>query len=217
MIEPGFGRRYAPDDRDHSYRMATALPEEAPSRTYRYYRAGPVLDQGPYPHCVGYAWRQWLSTAHMMTRTGVDARSIYQAAQKVDEWPGEDYDGTSVRAGAKVLHGLGHIERYLWAWDVNTVAEWLLGNHGTVILGTRWFAGMSQPDKNGVGHITGSLQGGHAYLVVGANMKSGLFRVLNSWGRDWSQNGRMWLEGETLEQLIQWDGEACTAIEQKAG
>jgi hypothetical protein len=63
------------------------------------------LDQGKEGACVGFAWSHEL--AAYPVRVEVDdefARSkIYAEAQKIDEWPGEAYHGTSVLAGAKVV------------------------------------------------------------------------------------------------------------------
>lgn len=88
-------------------------------------------DQGAEGACVGFAWSRAMS---LLNRRRYDARWLYRQAQLVDEWPGEDYDGTSVRAGGNVLLS-GHrrtwggqtrdldpeagIQTYRWAadWD----------------------------------------------------------------------------------------------------
>ena len=70
--------------------------------------------------------------------------------------------------------------------------------------------------KTGVIVDTGPNRGGHAYLLAGYNRRQGLFRILNSWSERWGQNGRAWIEGETLERLLNRAGEAVTAIEKAA-
>lgn len=208
----GLGRLPAADERDGNFRMAVA-PQALPA--YRYYSMGPILDQGPYPHCVGFAWRQWLSSALLKTRTGPAAQTIYGEAQKIDEWPGEDYAGTSVRAGAKYLQSLGHISNYLWAWDVNTVKAWILSGQGTVVLGTLWYEDMFEPDAQGFIYPTGPEAGGHAYLLAGFSQDRDAFRIVNSWGRAWGESGRAWISSADVATLIDRDGEAATAVEQK--
>ena len=37
------------------------------------------------------------------------ARGIYKQAQTLDEWPGDDYEGTSVLAGAKAVQAEGYM------------------------------------------------------------------------------------------------------------
>lgn len=216
MIETrGLGRRPAPDERDRGYPMRAALPREMPPNT-RYWRGGQILNQGPYPHCVGYAWRQWMNSAPIMTRqqSGPDAVRIYGEAQKVDEWPGEGYDGTSVRAGVKVLQSLGHVEQYLWAWDMPTIRDFVL-LRGPVVLGTVWTSQMFTPDRAGFLWAFGDEVGGHAYMAIGYSSERKAFRCVNSWGRGWGQSGRFWLhEGEMAKLMERW-GEACAAVERK--
>lgn len=208
----GLGRLPAADERDANFRMVAPPRSQV---TYKYYATGPILDQGPYPYCVGYAWRQWLSSALLKTKTGPAAQTIYAEAQKIDEWPGENYAGTSVRAGAKVMQNLGHISSYLWAWDVPTIKGWILSGAGTVVVGTLWFEGMFTPDPKGFVNLTGPEAGGHAYLLAGYSTERDAFRIVNSWGRAWGESGRAWLSGPDLATLLGRDGEAATAVEQK--
>lgn len=207
----GLGRLPAADERDAHFRMAIppqALPE------YKYYSTGPILNQGPYPHCVGYAWRQWLSSSLLKTKTGPMAATIYAEAQEVDEWPGTDYAGTSVRAGAKVLQARGHIASYLWAWDVSTLRAWILSGSGTVVVGSIWYDGMFKPDERGFLNLTGPQVGGHAYLLAGYSTDRDAFRIVNSWGRVWGEWGRAWISSTDMTTLLNQDGEAATAVEQ---
>lgn len=208
----GLGRIEAVDERDRKFLMSSQpIPE--PDRTWRYWTPGPVMDQGSRPHCVGYSAAQFCYTSPIRTR-GVDPTTIYRRAQLLDEWEGTSYDGTSVRAGLKVLQEQGRIERYLWAYSAATVARWLLTT-GSVMLGTLWSSGMTNPDKHGIAHPTGSLQGGHAFLCIGVNLHTGLFRCVNSWSERWGQRGRFWLLGEDLELLLDQHGEAAAAIERQ--
>jgi hypothetical protein len=214
MLEKGLGRWHAPDDRDHDYRMASVLPEAIEAPSHKYWHAGEVLDQGQFPHCVGFSWRKFLDASPLNTNGGPTAQDIYHAAQKIDEWPGESYDGTSVRAGVKVLQSLGHIESYVWAWDAATVAEWVL-TRGCVIVGTNWYRGFYRPE-GGFLQPTGPIDGGHAYTLIGYSRPRGAFRVLNSWSARWGDQGRAWITGEVLDRLIDEHGEAVAAVERKA-
>ena len=46
--------------------------------------------------------------ASQLNRKLYDGFWLYHEAQKIDEWEGEDYDGTSVRAGLDILRKRGH-------------------------------------------------------------------------------------------------------------
>lgn len=221
IIDPttgrGLGRLPAIDPRDRAYSMRSLLATP-PVKTYRHYRIGPILDQGATSSCVGHAWAQWAYSAPVMTRPGAsdaDPYYVYREAQYVDEWPGAepDYFGTSVRAGAKVLEAAGYIASYVWSWDAAAVRDWLLSDKGTVVLGTAWYGGMSQPDPIGTMTPTGDVLGGHAYLCAGYAPGRG-FRIVNSWGSTYGKNGRAWLPFHALDYLLgAMAGEACAAVQ----
>jgi hypothetical protein len=132
--------------------------------------------------------------------------------QEVDEWEGSDYDGTSVRAGAKVMQARGYIGEYRWAHDLETTLE-ALTRVGPVVMGTNWYRSMFTPNSQGVVKAEGPIDGGHAWLLDGANRKQGMARGKNSWNRTWGKKGRFWIPFEVLEKLIIEDGEACLALE----
>lgn len=208
---PEFGRLQSVDNRDRLH----LIQFQATPRTQMFWITGPVLDQGSYPHCVGYAWKQFLQTTPRRTLLGPDGTTIYNEAQLVDEWPGQDYAGTSVRAGAKVLSGRGHLTEYIWGFDTNTLANYIL-TRGPIVLGTMWYSGMMQPNANGWIFPQGQVVGGHAYLACGYSSVRDAFRCINSWGFNWGQRGKFWLHRDELAYLLQQGGEGCSAIEKKA-
>lgn len=197
-----------------------------PQRTFRNWLVpGGISDQGGTSQCVAYACEAFLRAlptvnAHR-SDLAIDRPNLYREAQKVDEWPGEDYDGTSVRAGFKVLHRLGFIKGYSWAWDAEAVARHVL-EIGPVVVGTVWTYEMFTPDRYGYIWKNGAEAGGHAYLLTGFNGirrnpdgTSGAFRMQNSWGAGWGQKGRAWIASHVMQSLIADWGEACTATENR--
>lgn len=229
IIEYGMGRIHAPDPNDHKYLMRMAMAAELPDLSAlpstRYYRAGPVLTQGNTGTCVGHAWRQWLSSAPLMTKGGPSAFDLYRYCLSLDEWQENDWEinarddqlqfGTSVRAGAKAITQLGRMQTYVWAFSVDDMKAWLLGGHGTVVIGSLWKSQMFTPDTSGFVHVHGDVVGGHAYLCLGYSSYYRAFRFVNSWGEWWGQKGRFWMSEDDMALLLQEGGEACTAIEQK--
>lgn len=213
LLNKGLGRLHAPDMRDKQFLMRALLPRQIQVRT-KYWRCGAVLDQRDTPHCVEYSWTQFVLSAPVMSKRSTlpPVGEIYKLAQRIDEWPGENYDGTSVRAGAKVLHSLGRITGYVWGYNALDVRDHLL-TRGTVVVGTDWYDKMFTPDARGFIAPDGEVAGGHAYLVVGYSTKRNAFRILNSWGRSWGQNGRAWISFDDMDYLIKDYGEACSALE----
>lgn len=208
----GLGRLpSAPDDRDRLYPMRSLFGAVPPVLT-RHHRTGPVLDQGNTPQCVGYAFRQLLNTAPVMQQGGPSATDIYREAQRIDEWPGEGYEGTSVRAGAKVLHALGYLSAYHWATRPEDVRDYVLAS-GPVVVGTDWYTGMFTTDRDGYMSVAGQIVGGHAYVICGYSTGRSAFRMINSWGKAFGQAGRAWIRFEDLGRLLASNGEACAAAE----
>lgn len=218
----GMGRRPAEDPRDAAYPLSAALPRRAPGVRYRYWwDRGWWGDQGWRPWCVAYAWLHWLedgpsTVAPRAPGVGpaADPSRVYYDAQRIDEWPGEAYDGTSVRAGAKVLQGLGFIREYRWGWTLEDLLGAVL-QLGPVVVGTWWYAGMFNPDAEGRIRISGPAVGGHAYLINGVSVARGLFRLKNSWGRRWGNQGRAWISFADMERLIHEQGEVCIALQER--
>lgn len=95
-------------------------------------------DQGYEGACVGFGVSRMMT---LLNRHRYDARWLYREAQKYDEWPGESYEGTSVRAGLDVVRDQGHrrvhgdhsqptsrddgIREFRWATDVTDVLQTL--------------------------------------------------------------------------------------------
>jgi len=219
MTEHGLGRREAIDPRDRAHRMRWLLGPLPERRTKYWPLFFPPLDQGATSSCVGHGWKSWMLAAPtIQTRPTAEptAMSIYLEATRLDEWEGNEGDlnsGTSVRAGAKALEARGLLAEYTWAWDVDTVADWL-SVRGPVVLGTVWPRSFFTPEPSGLVRwpADSAIAGGHCYLALGWDQRRGRVRCVNSWGR-WNGNGRFWVDGETLERLFAADGEAATAVE----
>lgn len=205
-----YGRIYIPDTRDKRF----TIPRTTSHRQWRYWDDRRCKgDQGDTPHCVGFAWMHWLQCAPIANWLNADG--LYRLAQLVDEYPGEDYDGTSVRGGAKVLHWLGLIEEYRWTRTFATLVDTVL-EKAPVVLGTDWYSDMDELDEYHAIHAKGRILGGHAYLITGVNVKTQYFRICNSWGEGWGYSGRAWIGFADMKRLIRADGEVCLAIERKA-
>lgn len=219
MTDYGLGRLPAIDPRDQSFPMRLHLGALAERRTKYWPFFHPALDQGQTSSCVGHAWKGWMLAAPtIQTRPTAEptAITLYREATHRDEWAGNEDDmdsGTSIRAGAKACQDRGLLGEYTWAWDVDTVADWLSAK-GPVVIGVAFYDSMF--DLSIAGHMqiapNARVVGGHAMLLLGWDQRRGRARGINSWG-SWGQRGRFWLDGETLMRLFRDDGEAATAVE----
>ncbi|KAF4406597.1 MULTISPECIES: hypothetical protein [Streptomyces] len=225
-IDPRLDRVPQFDERSREYPIRALVTERAPLRSAGW--ACPVwLDQGREGACVGFSWSHEL----IATPVPVDeadnafARDVYREARQVDDWPGEEYEGTSVLAGAKAVVNRGYMEEYRWAFGIDDVLR-TLGYFGPVVIGVKWYDSMFRPAPNGLLEVSPGDFGGHAILVRGVSLKARLaghsgtvpvVRLRNSWGRKWGVDGDCYMRVEDLDALLRDGGEACVPVVRKTG
>lgn len=173
-----------------------------------------VLDQGPDGACVGFAVAHELAAVPVAVK-GIDytfAFGIYSEAKKVDWWPGENYEGTSVLAGIQVAQKMGYFSEYRWCFSVNDLAVGV-SRTGPAVLGVNWYESMFYPRLDTPGrqwiYPAGGVVGGHAILCIGYNKPLDAFCILNSLGSSWANNGRAWIKSADMARLLSEEGEAC--------
>lgn len=81
--------------------------------------------------------------------------------------------------------------------DVNHV-RWELCSDHIVVAGFRITEQWQEPGVKVIGPPKGRVIGGHAVTLVGYDHKTKYFRVLNSWGKNWGENGFFWLHYDWL-------------------
>lgn len=180
-----------------------------------------VFDQGNESSCTAQAasgvvftspFRMELERSNLQSYDEAAERyELYRAAQKVDPWPGESYEGSSTDAPFRVLRDGGQISEWRWAFGLDDVLR-TLSHHGPVAIGTNWYAGMDRPDSKGFVKAEGSIRGGHAYELYGINVAGRFVRARNSWGPSWGVKGLFLLSFDTLDRLLREDGEAVTVV-----
>lgn len=184
-------------------RRAALAPRTTP------YRLGPVLDQGNRPTCVTNTMLGWLMSAPIMTVPPAApqrwAELAYTWSQQNDEWDGEYYDGTSVRAGLQYLRKqTGHAASFARLLSVDEGINWLKSPVGSPIpIGVDLFQNMAQPDSKNLGAASGRWLGGHAMLWYWYSERTGLCFIRNSWGEDWANRGNFALPVADLRYLIE--------------
>jgi pimeloyl-ACP methyl ester carboxylesterase len=108
-----------------------SLPEQWPDDNAirellpRYYKSGLILDQGEEGACTGFGlacvvnylhWREQLKQRSRTKQETVSTRMLYHLARFYDEWPGEDYEGSSCRGALKAWHKHGVCTETLWPY-----------------------------------------------------------------------------------------------------
>lgn len=151
------------------------------------------------------------------TFTQVSARMLYESAKRNDEWPGETYDGSSARGAMKGWHKVGVCSEVVWPYDekkedrdLNSkrlidaqncpLGAYYRVNHQDlvamhsaisetgILYGTATVhAGWSNVKSNGIIKYHPTVEGGHAFAIVGYNREG--FWIQNSWGPKWGRGG----------------------------
>lgn len=229
MTERTFDWRPRHDPRSRNYPIRSTFGRQTPvSITWR---TPKPLDQGREGACVGFGWTAEALTTPVavdltkLAASGIVepnqfARNLYRQAQTIDEWPGEDYSGTSVLAGAKVMQSLGLLKEYRWAFGIDDVAL-ALATTGPVVLGIPWYSGMYEA-PGGFLEVKGSIVGGHCILAHAYRLPGVIFPddaaigLLNSWGPEWGNDGKAWIRQTDLAKLLT-NGEACVPFRRSYG
>jgi hypothetical protein len=134
-------------------------------------------NQGSEGACVGFGCSRMMG---LLNRVRYDSFWLYHEARKVDEWPGEDYDGTSVRAALDVLRTQGHVR-------VGAKGKRLPPSVAEGISANRWATSVDDVLK-----------------VLGYPDKD-YVEFANSWGLDYPRRTRM--PASVLERLLNENGE----------
>lgn len=224
--ELGLGRLQAPEDaRNRDYLIPMMLPQLGAAKPRKTaYKEGPRLDQGAKPHCVAFSGLGFLNAAPLMRNDGYDTTKVYQECQRNDEWPGENYDGTSVAALMKVMETRGHIKGYVWGQSAKDAGMWTTAGHGTVIVGTDWYPIFDEIPRDGYMPMPPKLSypiGGHAYRLNWFDPKKGAFLVVNSWDAHWGMptkaglTGTAYMKADVLQFLLDSGGEIAAPTQCK--
>jgi hypothetical protein len=215
-----FGRIVSVDFRDRQYLLRPKLAARS-TRTSRYWSPSTVLDQGDTPQCVSYAGEAFLKSGPVLNLQYKIPQNLYDQCQSVDEWAVTPHDGTSVRALFKILQSHGYVTEYNWAFDIDTVVQFVL-ERGPVVFGTDWYDSQYDVVSRDFIQISDNAQvvGGHAYLICGVNTimgcpdgSTGALRMQNSWASDWGDYGQAWMSLRDATRLLKDWGEAATSAE----
>lgn len=223
------GRHIEHDPNSKNY----PLPKlAAPTKDIQWATYGPILNQGPpdtvpsLGACTGFAAAHIMNTDPLYSvrisrgenlLTNRDAIEMYSRATIIDPFPGSyppTDTGSSGLAVMRVMHSLGLIKEYRWAFGIDGVLGAL--NTGPLCVGTIWRESMSRPNRSGLVKPSGAVVGGHEYCVtgfqkIGRRMAKNLLWCRNSWGW-WGNLGGFCITVSDFEDLLDRDGDAVRPI-----
>jgi hypothetical protein len=112
-------RKDTPDIRDRMYEPA--LVQLQPTLDNRN-SVPKILDQGQEGACTGFGLAAVINLLNAKKRNvkfNASPRMLYEMAQKHDEWPGEDYDGSSCRGAIRGWKNMGVCSDNDWPYKKN--------------------------------------------------------------------------------------------------
>jgi hypothetical protein len=192
-----------------------------------------ILDQGLEGACTGFglaATINFLLDCQKRSDLRVSARMLYEMAKRHDEWPGQDYSGSSCRGAIRGWANMGVCPESQWPHDpekpdsrltierAKAARNTTLGAYyrlrpnvtdyhaalnevGAVFVSANVHDGWFAPKGNpAIIRLSQNSAGGHAFAIVGYNDQG--FYVQNSWGPDWGNEGKaLWLYEDWLDNV----------------
>ncbi len=177
-----------------------------------------VLDQGREGACTGFGLAAVINLLNMRRdrQIRVSPRMLYEMARRFDEWPGEEYSGSSCRGAIRGWYNMGVCTEKLWSYKMNdnstlsinrakdarsnTIGAYYRLRHDIVdfhaalnevevlyVSATVHSGWWKESIEKGVIPFREDPVGGHAFAIVGYNDRG--FWVQNSWNTDWGNNG----------------------------
>ncbi|WUH94539.1 hypothetical protein OG900_33285 [Streptomyces sp. NBC_00433] len=221
------GRHVEHDSRSRDY----AISEDLVPSTYTsavHQVCIPVLDQGDLGSCTGNAAEAFAGTdpVYFSIPDSVTARptgdpavdekqavALYSAATALDNvrgnYPPTDTGSTGL-AVAKAAQKAGLISGYQHAFTLDTALKALTAS--PLIVGVNWYEGFDNPDANGLAKISGSVRGGHEFLLYGINAEQRIVMARNSWGVSFGVAGCFAFSFDDFGRLLDEQGDATLFV-----
>lgn len=218
-----------PDTRDWIYQPALISLEKYIDPVVHTRRK--ILDQKSEGACTGFAVAAAINILNQRAEREIEvsARMLYEMAKCNDEWPGESYDGSSLRGAINGWKNMGVCEDSMWPYRVgankgsltvenaknarnNTIGAYYrlkpvisdfhaaLNETGVIAVSAKVHQGWDEA-SDGIIEYHKKTDGGHAFVIVGYNDKG--FWIQNSWGKSWGDNGvALWLYEDWVKNVM---------------
>jgi hypothetical protein len=180
-----------------------------------------VLDQGSEGSCTGFGLTAVINLLSMKRGHAFEAspRMLYEMARKHDEWPGQDYEGSSCRGAIRGWRNMGVCSDRDWQYVVDEPDELTidramaarenplgayyrlrpnivdyhaaLNEVDAIFVSARVHSGWFDPKSNGCRHaiIQPDPEPAGGHAFAIVGYNSDGFIVQNSWGKSWGKDG----------------------------
>ena len=220
-----------PDNRDWEYKyMARPTPLKISMPKPRSLM---ILNQGGEGACTGFGLAAVINRLNHIRgrKVAVSARMLYEMARKHDEWPGEEYTGSSCRGAIKGFANMGVCSDNIWPYVANkpgtlnvkaandarsnTIGAYYrlknrvsdfhaaLNEAGAIFCSAEVHDGWSSSSMNkGVIPFSGKTEKGGGHAFAIVGYNNKGFWIQNSWGIGWGQSGTaLWTYEDWYENI----------------
>jgi len=225
---PGrLGRHVEHDERSRAFAISEDLLPGTYNSAVHTVRI-PVLDQGAVGSCTGHAAEGLVGTDPLFDAipgtvaarpTGdaqadhVQAVALYSSATRLDGiqgvYPPTDTGSTGL-AVAKAAQAAGLISGYQHAFSLAAALKAL--SVMPLIIGVNWYEGFDRPDAAGQVSISGSVRGGHEFLLYGIDAAGRRVLARNSWGESYGAVGCFSFSFDDFGRLLAEHGDVTAFV-----
>lgn len=221
------GRHVEHDSRSRAYAVSEDILPSTYTSAVHNVRI-PVINQGDLGSCCGNAAEAYAGSdpfydaipASVTARPTGDANedeqqaiALYSAATRLDNvrgnYPPDDTGSTGIGV-AKAAQKAGLISGYQHSFSLDATLKTLAAL--PVIVGVNWYEGFDQPDPNGLVKISGSVRGGHEFLLYGIDTVNQVILARNSWGPTWGVQGTFSFSWDDLGRLFDEQGDTTVFV-----
>ncbi len=189
-----------------------------------------ILNQYGEGACTGFALAAAINLLYARAEEDVrvSPRMLYEMAKRHDEWPGEDYDGSSLRGAIKGWSNMGVCTEELWRYRVSRKGDLTvrrakdarshtlgayyrlrpqishyhaaINEAEVIVVSAKVHTGWDDPEDGKI-EKHDNVEGGHAFAVVGYDENG--FWVQNSWTDGWGDKGlALWTYEDWIENVM---------------
>lgn len=208
-------KKFESDPRNEGYGIPQEFLDNTVNLVSKRWETPMVLNQGATAKCVAYALTLQLISNPNNKLGGIITRhdvrkfinNLYTEIQRNDRRAGENYQGTWVEDGLKLLVRLHYYKAFYWALDIETALT-TLSTKGTLVCKVYMGSFTSINKTTGAANYVPSTKYPHGILLHEIDVENKVVWFQNSYSTRWGLRGRFSVTYEEFNHMLH---HGCTA------